>query len=175
MNEVSFFLIPEWVHKTAIQKKLDYMDMLDYNKLRPLMSTEDIVDLCSLPNVFETVVSNLFTPYARFNDVSASPEFRTVIQPSLYSQDSILRNRTRLTLSELEMLDLENKDVFSLKVVSTKVIVLLVKPGFINVFSTPNGKLELLKKLMEALYTVTPIHMAAQSPIYSLYLKTLLK
>lgn len=175
MDNISFFLIPDWVNKKAIQKKLDYMDMLDYNKLRPLMSTEDMIDLCSLTNIFETEVSNLFTSYVRFNDSANTPEFSSVIKPSLYSQDAIARNRTRLTLSELDMLNVENNDVYTVKVISEKVIILFIKPGFVNLLSGRNGLLELLKSLMAALYTVTPIYMAAQSPVYSLYLKTLFK
>lgn len=151
------------------------MDMLDYNKIRPLMSVEDVIDFYSLPNIFETDVSNLFTPISGFIEANDTPEFRNVIQPSLYSQDSIGRNRSSLTLPEIEAIDMNFNDVCKIKVINTNVIIVFIKPGFVNVLNDLQSKLLFLRSLLKTLYTLQPLHEVSKSNVYSLYLKTLLK
>jgi hypothetical protein len=175
--------IPYWIRTVLQANSLNVIDVLNYSKLRPILSIEDLAECYCAFNL----VSPSKSPVASFlNDLSSwtshnfwresqtpeqAAEFTSFIQPLGYSDPTISRVFDRLT--SLDPVD-PGKNYHSTITAQGGFSFILLEQGFINALEDKGYRLRLLSDYLKLLYVTLPPHrVSLDYPAFKLYLEHL--
>lgn len=184
-KKVNIHIVPHWVRKACTQNKLSDASVLDYSRVRDVLSIEDMVDYFSSDRITNIPNNCFFSPTAALNsglyggilEPSGEQllEFKNTILPLLYSDASRQRNYERLSCSLVEMLDIEDVKTYDIVTINNDNVIVFINSGFVNTLDNPNARFIFIKTVLRSLYALRSMHDVAHNPIYKEYLNALLK
>ena len=173
-------ILPFWVKKALTQNKLDYIDVLDYKKIRRIMSVEDLIEFYSSLSIFgdslevdsvsnQSVLNSVY----ECGDRDLINEFKVSVLPKLHSKDIVAQIRDRLLAEQVpgEMVDF--KSTYSIQLDSSRKVFIFLDKGFINTMSDIMGKRMFLTEYLSALYSFKKVAEVSSYGVFKEYIKTL--
>lgn len=174
-------IVPYWVQQLLDRNKLNYIDLLDYNKVRSLMSIEDVATFMGLTNnesMKETFLGRLngydnyvYYRYLERATAEQRKELETVIVPLTQAETTTKTLLDRLSLDNPAEKDhISSEDLYTLQVNNDGTIFLFVKKGILNALEDRDYAHKLVSAYLQALYGLAPIHEVSQKDAFKLYL-----
>lgn len=189
LSEKSPVLIPYWVVRVLKRNSLSLSDVLDYNKIRNVLSIEDAADLLSLQHLYVApfIDRNYFGRLLNSWEESASGDLKRELVSSVislsYSEGSKESNLLRLNKDHTDDditrfgNDTESSDkgqpAFELVDFDRNVFALILKPGFTEYVSTYKGQIELVTAMLKQLYVYYKVHKVSSTTLFDSYVKLL--
>jgi hypothetical protein len=186
-NNVKTYLVPYWIQQAMARNKLNYIDLLDYDKLRSILSIEDIASLlalnttCLFPKRFDQadVFAQLFVSetylYFTWSDrMSATNrvEFDNVISP-LSRSDALVKSTMDRLLSDnpLNFDIISSGDLYQLQVNNDGSVFAFIQKGLLSALEDRNCALKLVSDYLQALYGLLTIPEVSARSAFKLYYK----
>lgn len=189
LSEKSPVLIPYWVVRVLKRNSLNLTDLLDYNKIRNVLSIEDVADLLSLQHLYVApfLDRNYFGRLLNSWEESASGDLKRELVSSVislsYSEGSKESNLLRLNrdapndaFSRFDAdseTTVKDQPAFELVDFDRNVYALILKPGFTEYVSTYKGQIELVTAMLKQLYVYSKVNKVSSTTLFSSYLKLL--
>jgi hypothetical protein len=185
-HAVKTILVPYWIQQVLARNKMNYIDLLDYDKVRKVMSAEDIASLL----VFElgaasnaklsqrSLLKQLFTTDSGLFDVwnfnPKSPEnekeFTNVIQPLSHSQDLANNVVERLCFDEAVEFDANSYgDLYRIQVNNDGTIFIFIQKGLLSALEDRSFAFKMASDYLQALYGLLTIPEVSARSIFRLY------
>lgn len=174
-------IVPYWIQQLLDRNKLNYIDLLDYSKMRQLMSIEDIATFMGvtsndgLKNTFLGRLNGFanFIYYRYFERASQAQreELDVVIGPLIQAETTMRSIVERLSLDNPADKDhISSEDLYTLQVNNDGTIFLFVKKGILNALEDRDYAHKLVSAYLQALYGLSPIHEVSFQDAFKLYL-----
>lgn len=183
--EITELFVPYWIKNAININKLTYYDILDYDKMRNILSIEDIAEFkfaTSLYNNNTTILNKEITNF--FNNFIYSDiwykwstnvnnknklEYINTIRPLSYTDDII-----NSVINKLYAFDnFDDKQRYHEIIELNNMIVVIIKKGFLNAISNKEYKLNLLREYLSAMNKLLPQHIVTVKSVYKLYIDSL--
>lgn len=184
MHTPQLVILPYWIKQLLDRNKLNYIDILDYRKVRELMSIEDVATFIGLhtneylrPSLLSRLIGQAqFIKYRYLEQASKSEasELESVILP-LAQSEIIFKNLVdRLSLDNIAEKDyISSEDLYSIQVNNDSTIFLFVKKGILNALEDRDYAKKLVSDYLRALYGLLPINEVSFAEAFKLYLALL--
>lgn len=174
-------IVPYWIQQLLDRNKLNYIDLLDYSKIRSLMSVEDVATFMALTNNDNLRTNFLgrmngydnFIYHYYFERASSEQrkELETVIMPLTQAETITKTLVDRLSLDDITDKDrILSEDLYTLQVNNDGTIFLFVKKGILNALEDRDYCKKLISAYLQALYVLAPIHEVSLTDAFKLYL-----
>lgn len=181
MNNVEFVFIPSWVETVLNRNSYTFDDCLNYDKLRQILSLEDITGFLALQELdrFKDEI-----PRALFNSWkdSATGAYLVELDSTVYSlsrsnelkEELLLRlsSKDSNTLGEV-MCKEENNIYYKVVDINKTFAALIVYPGFFEFVKKPENEYKILVDQLKILYIYMKVFEVSFSGIFKKYVKLL--
>ena len=164
-------VIPYWIKKALDIHNLNYIDVLDLNKLKTFMSTEDLAELHSVMsfNFIDFNNKSLTEFIHNFNYVwvynywCKTPLDRKIVNETISplgnSQKTIDSVVYRLTKHEARNeISQPLDDYHSFSLLSNGMYLLILEKGFINALDSKEYRFKLIREYLQKLYLKLPTY-----------------
>lgn len=163
------FVLPGWVHRALLRNKLNILDLMDYSKVRKVLSIDDLaewfylndhltVDKCKLSNTFLDFHFHSMTEQQR-------SEFSVSILPQSASEDVAASAKAKLDGS-YPMNDSSYEFIYV-----DNILYVVLNEGFNKILEKPESLMEFVKEYLKKCYEYLPVNEVSKLPIYKLYLR----
>jgi hypothetical protein len=163
-------IVPYWISRALIRNKLNYIDLLDYSRVRSILSLDDMVDflVCNAANEMSVhnEGSDGITPILA--QWEASVDFTPALSAYLTklvlnATDSLNRVEARLQLSESDGTGMAclpaAMPYYTVTIGSDRNIYIILERGFVNARATAVAFLSAFySDVVKALYQLHPVH-----------------
>lgn len=181
MYQQSFVLIPYWYENALTRNDLTLVDILDYSKIRNIMSIMDIAQLTFINgdnhekgNSTESLkikkvldLRQAFCNWTQTAQEEQRTELVSVLPQLLCSADLGESVVKALTFDQNDNQSTEQNQTFKIVDLSRDVIAIVLYKGFVNVINSDiQSYVGLLMDLLEKLYSLNPVHEVNQSPLF---------
>jgi hypothetical protein len=174
-------IVPYWIQQLLARNKLNYIDLLDYNKIRSLMSIEDIATFMALTGNDDLrdsflgrlngIDNYIYYRYCERATVEQRKELDVVIGPLIQAESTYKTLIDRLSLDNPADKDhISSEDLYTLQVNNDGTIFLFVKKGILNALEDRDYAHQLVSAYLQALYGLAPIHDVSFKDAFKLYL-----
>ncbi len=178
-RDLTTVIIPTWIEKLLHRNQLDYIDLLNYDKIRSYLSVEDMAQLLCLNGYFKHFVLKDFVAdctlenewYKTISSKNHS-EFTNVIYPLATSDASASAVSDRLhfddgqgqadccefedPLLKVNGEDQSGKLARSIAVQGRSIFLVLEK-GILNTLEVRDARFNMVSEYLKALYSVLPM------------------
>ena len=164
-------VIPYWIKKALDLYNLNYIDILDYNKLKTFMSIEDLAELHLVmsfnfidfnnKSLAEFISNfNYIWIYSYWNKTPLDKKIvNEIICPLSNSQKTIDTVIYRLTKHEIRNEIFQSLDDYhSFSLLSNGMYLLILEKGFINALENKEYRFKLIKEYLQKLYLKLPTY-----------------
>lgn len=181
LHEPQLIILPYWIKQLLDRNKLNYIDILDYDKVRKLMSIEDVATFIGLNNS-DYLKTNLlgrllgashYLKHHYLDDAAKEQvsELQSVIIPLSQSEIIYKTIIDRLSLDNIAEKDCtSSEDLYSLQINNDSTIFLFVKKGILNALEDRDYAKKLISAYLRALYSLIPINEVSYTDAFKLYL-----
>ena len=187
-NSVRTVLVPYWVQQVLARNKMNYIDILDYEKVRKVMSADDVASMMALNNLNNnnmtkfskhTLLNELFRDWSNGDlwwgsqkSDANQKEYNNVIQP-LSTADITLNNVfERLCFDEGVTFDTNSYgDLYKLQVNNDGTIFVFLQKGLLNALEDRSFALKLTSEYLQTLYGLLSIPEVSTRSAFQLYYK----
>lgn len=187
-GNVKTYLVPYWIQQVMARNKLNYIDLLDYDKLRSVMSVEDIASLlalnttCLYPKSFvgsKDLFGQLFSAdvylwvtWSERMSATNRTEFDSVIAPLSRSDELNKSTMARLMSDNPGNFDsISSGDLYQLQVNNEGSVFAFLQKGLLNALEDRNYALKLVSEYLQALYGLLTIQEVSARSAFKLYYK----
>lgn len=162
-------LVPGWIHRSLLRNKLNTIDMVDYRKMRQVLSLHDMaewfymndrfmVDNTRISSQFVDSVWHSFTPQDRV-------EHQSSVVPLSASEEIASSANQKLMANTVS-------DSFYQFVQTTDVLYVVLNEGFMVSLQDTEKKNQFVKDYLKECYAMAPVACVSSLGIFSLYMKT---
>lgn len=181
MNDAScitnktFILVPFWVQDAVERNKMSMSDVLDYGKMRAIMSLEDLASFLSIQkadklNLFKASYNpELLDNWKSTVQDGQREELDSTVIPLSYKPEIVQSSYERLQPVEGQTVDC----TWQLKDFSRNTFAVVMYPGFEQNIKLKDSALALMRKILEIFYGYYEVHRVSQLPLFGEYLKLL--
>lgn len=175
-------IVPDWISQAITRNNLNTIDILNYSKLRNILSIEDMAQLVAVntgmfDQYVEMTTSGLIGIWNDTNKLTSEQqiELDTVISKLAYSELTQEAVVARLTNDGAN--DSSNASpLFSIRSLQDKLIVINIARGFLNAIKDREFAIQYLSEYLKSLYSHESTYkVSAASRAYRLYLELLSK
>lgn len=179
-RELNVTLMPYWVKRLLERNQLDYIDLLNYDKLRAILSIEDMVQILCLNSCFEdSFLGQIFgsdrnLSYEWFETCSAKnkPEYQNVVQKLAMSdatKDTVFH---RLSFDDGCQADVtfevddpllkingkdHSQDLFRIVPLQGRAVFIFLEKGILDTLEVRDARFKMVSEYLKALYTILPM------------------
>jgi hypothetical protein len=173
LNGYRVALIPSWIYNSLIRNKFSLTDITNYNKLKSLLSVHDMSCLVKLNDGYELIkqedpvfgygLHNLFQNitndevselYSKYNNCLVSSDIENTLETRLTDVNGMTDDSYRLVINEYTL-------------------IVVLPEGFKEKIKCPNYRLDFIKDVLKALYTISDMKTITASSISEYYVKCL--
>lgn len=181
-SSTTSLLLPYWVQQALIRNNLNTADLLDYTKLRQILSIEDMAHLLCVNygaknRLLQSTSSWSTMSGYGFNVMSDSEkkELETVIRPLSFTAESEASVIARLSSDDNKASpELLSQTLYGLDSLSSQLFVVHVKRGLLTAFKNRDYALRYVSDYLKALYGHEPLYrVSSQFYAYEIYLELL--
>lgn len=169
LTPMKIFVVPGWIYRSVLRNKLNTIDMLDYTKVRSVLSLNDMaewfymndrfqIDGCLLSSAFLDLHWHSFTEAQR-------AEVKNSVLPLSGSEEVADSAKAKLTgsypMSEVayQFITIDN------------ILYILLNEGFMSAISKPDYKSEFVKNYLKECYAMASVSDVSRLSIFDLYMK----
>ena len=179
-NPVTVVFVPYWIQKLLQRNQLDYIELLNYDKLRSVLSIEDVAQLHCLNQYYENLAlkpfkdgNNLGFKWSDSRSDKNRAEFEQVINRLAMAEATISTVDSRLrfdddgsTVADSDfpkdpLLKINGEDrseeYYSIIPNGGTVIFIVLQKGIFNTLEVRGARLKLVSEYLKALYAVLPM------------------
>lgn len=179
IRPIKIILIPGWVYRATLNNKLNITDLSDYNKMRDVLSANDIAEYASL-NYMDIFATNnqinlptdrgmgLFHQSDNVTEERAS-EIRTTILPLSGHKETYDNVKLKLSMPRY------STEVEYRFICTNDTIYIILSEGVLSVLVTDEQKLTFIKEYLRNCYSMMPIVTVSNLPIFKHYINLLAK
>lgn len=168
------FVVPGWVLRAVYRNKFSAIDLMDYTKMRSILSVDDMAEWFYLNDMFQVEGKRLGFNFLDNYSHSISPVQKTEINNSVLplsgseevaiSANAKLDKVTSLTsTSEYEFIKLDN------------LLYVVLNEGFNKIVQDHESKMIFVNKYLKECYAMTSVSEVSRFSIFELYLMNLSK
>lgn len=179
-NPTLVILIPHWIAETIKRNALNIRDCLNFEKIKPILTAEDIAGFLALQNAMYFVTgaeaaesTHIALYYTWFE--SASPEnqkyLESIVMP--ISVEPTFVDNAKARLFEEDAKQEHHTEAFITYDLVSGISGIVVYPGYFT--KTPNSELNLraVEAVLELLYVYTPYNEVSKTPWFKRFLELL--
>ena len=173
-------LVPNSIVEVLRRNRLPLDSILDYTKLRGLVSVQDISAFLSLQRtdkidlVKSTYNSYLLTSWKQNRSNDERAELDSVVVSLSYSEATVKELYESLADKFIEEpMDGKARDPYEIIDITREAFAVVIKPGFLTLQKSNKDHLDLLRKVLKVFYEYQQPHEVASLAIYNLYLRLL--
>lgn len=174
LSPQKIFVVPGWILKAMLRNKLNTIDLMDYSKVREVLSLNDVaewfylndrfeVDKCRLSNGFLDTHWHSFTPAQR-------AEVTNSVLPLSGSEEIANSAKTKLTANFPERKNTMSDGVYQFVVIDN-ILYIVLHEGFMTEIVKPEFKSEFVKKYLKECYAMASVSDVSRLAIFDLYVK----
>ena len=175
MKTKAMVLVPYWVENVLKRNRLKFTDVLNYAKMRELMSVEDVSAFLHFQSTDQIAVlkgvdcSILLSSWEQTRSTNDPTELASVVIP-LSQSEATANDAMQRYLSPATDLDIP---VFQILVVEREVLVVVVRQGFDEVMQQPARELDFLREVLKQYYVYLDVHQVSSLQVFRNYLERL--
>lgn len=169
LSPVNIFVVPGWIYRSVLRNKLNTIDMLDYSKVRDVLSLTDMaewfymndrfkVDECLLSSSFLDIHWHSFTPAQR-------AEVKNSVLPLSGSEEiansakAKLNGHYPMSAASYQFVTIDNT------------VYIILHEGFMSEISKKEFMSEFVKKYLKECYAMMSVTDVSRLNIFDLYMK----
>jgi len=171
-NAGGVMLIPYWIEETLKRNKLPLATCLDFPKLKPLLSINDMIGfsaMCNFDKYLFGAEQNINSAFVWSNSIPEDqPEVSKYLWNSIAQYDcdeSILREVQSRLFDEAAKCDRFTK-AFAVHDLSPKVLGVVIYPGYFTKEGKRDLSFSLIGEILKVLYVYLPYHEVVKTPLY---------
>ena len=168
-------LVPYWVENVLKRNRLKFTDVLNYAKMRELMSVEDVSAFLHFQSTDQIATlrgvdrSILLSSWEQTRSTNDPAELASVVIPLSQSEATAIDSAQRY-LTPATDLDIP---VYQLVDVEREVLVVVVRQGFEEIMQQPAHALEFLREVLKQYYIYLEVHQVSSLQVFRNYLERL--
>lgn len=179
LTELQVVMVPAWLFRTVLRNKLNTIDLINYDKLRPIISVDDVAEYLAINDKLKIGGCNPNHYYyfgSMFRNLTPEQtiEWNNSVVPLSGSESissSLISKLSRSNPMD-SYSDTEAKPPYTFITVNTTVFVIL-EEGFITHMSSTDNMLDFIKLYLKNCYAVAKMSIVHQLPLFGLYIKLL--
>ena len=175
MKTKAMVLVPYWVENVLKRNRLKFTDVLNYAKMRELMSVEDVSAFLHFQSTDQIATlrgvdrSILLSSWEQTRSTNDPAELASVVIPLSQSEATAIDSAQRY-LTPATDLDIP---VYQLVDVEREVLVVVVRQGFEEIMQQPAHELEFLREVHKQYYIYLEVHQVSSLQVFRNYLERL--
>lgn len=180
MARKNFVLIPFWVENVLKRNNIDIIDILNYSKLKSILSINDLAQLNSLQSIEEIFTikeldSNwcLFSSWMSNAQESEKVELDSVITQLSCSKDLQRDLLERLSLDYAPLVYDYNEPKYKILDLNRDVTAVVLNPGFVDFERDKLNQFTFISDLLKSLYVYYTISEVSTYSLYNKYVHLL--
>lgn len=184
MLEKHPIMVPYWVSSALKRKQMSMVDVLDYSKVRQVLSAEDAAMLLNLqqlyvaPFIQDNYLGYLLSSWESSASVEQKVELNSTVVPLSYSEGSKESNLLRLKVdngnfNDSLVDDRPNQSVFELVDFDRSAFAIIMNKGFTDSVAEPTGQMTLVKAILKLFYVYFKIDLVSSHNIFATYVRLL--
>jgi len=166
---LKILVVPGWIYRNVLRNRLNTTDILDYNKIREILSIDDMAEWLFINNRF-----NLNGSFLSNNNIEESFNNLTIAQKAelnnsvlpLSGTDEIAHSVTTKLIGSNPM----NSCEYSFITIENTIYIIL-NEGFMTKILDSDYELEFIKKYLKECYMIASIPEVSELSIFNLYIK----
>lgn len=169
LTPFKIFVVPEWILRSLMRNKLNTIDLMDYSKVRGVLSLNDMaewfymndrftIDNCRLSNGFLDTHWHSFSSEQRF-------EVQNSVLPLSGSEE--IANSASAKLSGSYPM---STGVYQFVTVDN-ILYIVLSEGFMNEIPKPDFRSEFVKKYLKECYAMASVSDVSRLSIFDLYMR----
>ena len=174
-------LIPHWVQETIKRNGLTLSDVLNFEKIKPLLSVQDLVGLLTLQDFTKPVFgvdyinSNLWNIWSDSisKDNQNLKKFFTDSVTQLSHDQSFHKEVNDRLFCEDARTDFHKEPFDTYDLPMTDVVAVVIYPGFFVGNANASLQQSLIEAILKVLYVYEPSHEVAKTPLFKRFLELL--
>lgn len=177
-------MVPYWVSSALKRKQMSMVDVLDYSKVRQVLSAEDAAMLLNLqqlyvaPFIQDNYLGYLLSSWESSASVEQKVELNSTVVPLSYSEGSKESNLLRLKVdngnfNDSLVDDRPNQSVFELVDFDRSAFAIIMNKGFTDSVAEPTGQMTLVKAILKLFYVYFKIDLVSSHNIFATYVRLL--
>ena len=175
MKTKAMVLVPYWVENVLKRNRLKFTDVLNYAKMRELMSVEDVSAFLHFQSTDQIAVlkgvdcSILLSSWEQTRSTNDPTELASVVIPLSQSEATAndARQRYLTPATDLEI------PVYQLVDVERDVLVVVIREGFEESMQQPAQALDFLRAVLKEYYIYMEVHQVSSMQVFRNYLERL--
>lgn len=177
----NIILIPHWVHETMKRNKLELPEVLDFKKLRTLLSLQDMAGFLALQEfaaqltgLKEVHIGSLYFGWSASilaNEHDQQDYLGKVVAP--LADDPSIQKEVAARLFETAARQIRLEKPFICYDLSPEFEGVVINPGFFTQTSDSSLQAELVSAMLKALYVYEPYNEVCKTPLFKRHLELL--
>lgn len=176
LNEMQVFVVPGWINRVLQRHKFSNRDLLDYSKIRSVVSLDDMAEWFHLNDQFKVDNSTLSTSLLDYHFHSATTEQKKEIRQTIVqlSYDDTVKSSalTRLAHANAMGQILADEELYEFITIDQTLFVVL-NEGFGTIINHHQKKMEFIRRYLKACYAMTTIPFVSTMGVFKLYVNQL--
>ena len=175
MKTKAMVIVPYWVENVLKRNRLAFTEVLNYGKMRGLMSVEDLSAFLYLQradkiDLFKNAVNTyLLSSWEQTRSSDEKTELVSVVVPLSYSEETV--NDVVERLSQVQE-DTE-QNAYDIVDFAREAFVVVLRKGFMQSMATPVKQLDFVRDLLKLYYCYYEPHEVSSLQIFQNYLDRL--
>lgn len=179
-TDKNVILLPYWVEDLVKREKLTMADVLDFEKMRAVLSVGQLATLLAMQQTAESIIGSyeggFFTGLYWQWSQSARGDSKAFLDEVVHplGDTSTTLNNFKEDYFHKEARQERHAEPFIIYDLQREIVGLVVNPGwFVTNEPNPDLQLRLTRELIRAFYAYQPRHEVASRPLYLTYLNLL--
>lgn len=180
MVNKQFVIIPFWVESVLNRNNIGLVDILDYSKLKSILSINDIAQLLALQCLEESITIKeldgkwyLFNSWSKSAQASQKTELDSVVDQLSCSKDLQRELMGRLSLEYAPIVFNIEAPKYKIIDLNRDVTAIVLNPGFIDFERDQVNAFNIFSNLLKSLYVYNTISDVSTHKLFSKYVNML--
>lgn len=174
LTPIRTIVVPGWILRSLLRNKLNTIDLLDFSKVRPVLSIDDMAEWFYLNDRFTINNCRLSTDYLEGLWHSFSPEGKLEIQNSvlpLSGSEEIASSANQKLLAKTDNVSnpVGNPKYQFIRI--ENILYIILSEGFMSSLLEPAATLEFVKNYLKEHYAMASVADVSKHGMFNLYLK----
>lgn len=162
-------IVPGWIYRNVLRNKLNTIDMMDYRKMRQVLSLDDMAEWFYMNDSFKIDKHTLSSFYVDSIWHSFTPEdkleYSNSVVPLSASEEIACSANQKLMANAMS-------DTCYQFVRTTDVLYVVLSEGFMASLQDTEKKVQFVKNYLKECYAMAPVADVSMLGIFGLYMKT---
>lgn len=174
LNPMKVIVVPAWIQRAAIRNKLNTIELLDYKKVRSILSLDDMAEWFYMNDFFKIdgkELSNTSLIHLWSNiSPDAQQEISNSVLPLSGSEEIAGSANHKLSITNGDIGNLLSNQLFQFIRIE-HILYIVLSEGFVASLSDAFAKADFVKKYLKECYAMTSVADVSKLSIFDLYMK----